>query len=98
MRDLAAISLNVDACVLRARISAQWALERQLRRFREDLASTSPTTPIGNDPAGVAREAQLVETLLSAAAHAAADGDALLGADIERAACDLRAWYRLDDP
>jgi hypothetical protein len=94
MRDLEAIGLNVDACLLRARISEQWGLVRQLLHSRDALrvASASAT---GNVP-GVLPRAQLVGRLFAAAERASAAGDASLGADIDRAARDLRAWYHLD--
>jgi len=97
MRDLEAICLNLDACLLRARIRSQWALELQLRQFLEDLAAASPSAT-ESDSARLFRRAQLVDTLLAAAKSAGVSGDATLGADIHRAARDLRTWYHLDDP
>jgi hypothetical protein len=97
MRDLRAISLNVDACVLRARISALRPLERQLRQVVKALASVSATSARWDDPGDVVRKVELVQTLVTAAKRANAAGDATLGADIHRAARDLRAWYRLED-
>jgi len=97
MRDLEAIHLNVDACLLRARIRAEWALELQLRQFLEDLHSASSTSAIENEPARSTRQAQLVEMLITAAESAGVAGDATLEADIHRAARDLRVWYHLDD-
>ena len=97
MRDLEAICLSVDACLLRARIRSQWALELQLRQFLEDLASASPSAQESNS-ARLFRRTQLVNALLAAAKSAGVSGDAILGADIHRAARDLRTWYHLDDP
>jgi hypothetical protein len=97
MRDLEAIGLNVGACVLRARISALRPLERQLRQVMKGLASASRTSARWDDPAGVVRKVQLVQTLRTAAERANAAGDATLGADLQRAARDLRTWYHLED-
>jgi hypothetical protein len=88
MRDLEAIGLNVGACLLRARISAQRPLERQLRRVVKGLASF---------PVSVTRRLNLVEIVVAAAETANAAGDAALAADLFRAARDLRAWYHFDD-
>jgi hypothetical protein len=97
MRDLEAIELSVDACLLRARMSAHWAVEIQLRQFMRDLSSASFIAAKGDSSSPVLRKAQLVGTLLAAAERANVDGDAILAADLVRAARDLRAWYRLDD-
>ena len=97
MRDLEAIGLNMGACLLRARMSGQGTLERRLRLLMENLAATAPTSATGNDPANVDRRVEVVEALLAAADRANAAGDAVLGADLRRAAQDLRVWYHLDD-
>lgn len=97
MRDLEAIRLNLAACVLRARINAHRTLENQLRQVTKLLVSASATSSLTGSSTAIVRPAQLVELLAAAAERASSAGDAALGADIERAASDLRAWYRLGD-
>jgi hypothetical protein len=96
MRDLQAIELSVDACVLRARINAQSALEYQLRQVKKDLALVSASVPFSNPLARLDRTGRVLEALRAAADRATIAGDLTLAADIHRAAGDLRTWYRLD--
>jgi hypothetical protein len=91
MRDLEAIGLNLDACVLRARIGTHLVLELELRQLKKALVL------VGEKSASIVGPAQLVETLVAAAKRANGAGDVALGSDIQKAARDLGRWYRLDE-